>query len=553
MGDWYVKQTIGLLPERAARQWGAREALAFQGRRWTFAELDARADAVARGLIALGIAPGDKVALWMVNRPEWIDAMFAIMKIGAVLVPVNTRFRTEDTAYVLAQSDAAAVLLADRSGPVDYLGMMREVAPALGAEPDPRLPCLRHVVALSDEAHAGVTGWREMLERGRSVTPDVLRERASRVDPEDIAFIFYTSGTTGFPKGAVHTHRMIRNTWDHGDRMAITINDVILMYLPLFHAFGFLEGPLMSLIRGARQVLTETFDPNESLDLIASEKATIIHGFDTHYKELLDAQERRPRDVSSVRTGICGTGMSSSIPIARRARRTFGNLMTGFGMSEVGIGVTFSFLDSTEEQCVEANGYPGSGYELRIIDPETGADQPVSVPGEILVRGYIVTPGYYNRPEETARAIDRDGWFHTGDMGLMRPDGHMRFLGRYKDMLKIGGENVDPMEVEAFLTTHPAINAASVVGLPDARLSEVAVAFVQLAAGCTLSEQEVIAHCRGRVASFKIPRHVLFVDEFPMTSSGKVQKVKLRERARHEWPAVPADRSGLEPAPPART
>ena len=552
MGDWYVKQAIGLLPERAARQWGTREALAFQGQRWTFADLDARVDAVARGLLALGIAPGDKVALWMVNRPEWIDAMFAIMKIGAVLVPVNTRFRTEDTAYVLAQSDAAAVLLADRSGPVDYLGMMREVAPALGTAPDPRLPCLRHVVALSDGAHAGVTGWREMVERGRAVTPAALHERARRVDPEDVAFIFYTSGTTGFPKGAVHSHRMIRNTWDHGDRMAITINDVILMYLPLFHAFGFLEGPLMSLIRGARQVLTETFDPHECLDLMASERATIIHGFDTHYQALLDAQERRPRDVSSVRTGICGTGMSSSIPIARRARRTFGNLMTGFGMSEVGIGVTFSFLDSTEEQCVEANGYPGSGYEIRIIDPETGADQPVSVPGEILVRGYIVTAGYYKRPDETARAIDRDGWFHTGDMGLVRPDGHMRFLGRYKDMLKIGGENVDPMEVEAFLTTHPAINAAAVVGLPDARLSEVAVAFVQLAAGCALSEQEVIAHCRGRVASFKIPRHVRFVDEFPMTSSGKVQKVKLRERARHEWPAGPADRSELEPAPPAR-
>ncbi|HEX7784640.1 MAG TPA: AMP-binding protein [Methylomirabilota bacterium] len=551
MGDWYVKQTIGLLPQRAARQWGPREALAFQGRRWSFAELDRRVDAVARGLLALGIAPGDKVALWMVNRPEWIDAMFAVMKIGAVLVPVNTRFRTEDMAYVLAQSDAAAVLIADRSGPVDYLAMMREVAPGLGARPDPRFPGLRRVITLAERDHAEATDWREMLDRGRAVTADTLRERAARVDPDDATFIFYTSGTTGFPKGAVHTHRMIRNAWDHGDRMAITINDVILMYLPLFHAFGFIEGPLMSLTRGARQVLTETFDPGECLDLIESERATIIHGFDTHYKELLDAQDRRPRDVSSVRTGICGTGMSSAIPIARRARRTFGNLMTGFGMSEVGIGVTFSFLDSTEEQCVEANGYPGAGYEIRIIDPETGADQPVSVPGEILVRGYIVTPGYYKRPEETARAIDRDGWFHTGDMGLMRPDGHMRFLGRYKDMLKIGGENVDPMEVEAFLTTHPAIDAASVVGLPDARLSEVAVAFVRLAAGSTLSEQEVIAHCRGRVASFKIPRHVCFVDDFPMTSSGKVQKVKLRERARQEWSMAP-ERAGLEPAPPPR-
>ena len=536
MGDWYAEQTIGSLPERAARQWGPREALAFQGRRWTFAEVDAQVDALAKGLMSLGIDPGDKVALWMVNRPEWIDAMFAVMKIGAVLVPVNTRFRTEDMAYVLAQSDAAAVLLADRSGPVDYLGMMREVSPALGARPDARFPCLRHVVVHSASAPDDAVAWDALLDRGASVSPERLRERAARVDPDDIAFMFYTSGTTGFPKGALHRHRMVRNAWDHGDRMGITPADAILMYLPLFHAFGFIEGPLMSMVRGARQVLTETFVGDECLDLIAGERATIIHGFDTHFKELLDAQDRRPRDVASVRTGICGTGMSSSIPIARRARRTFGNLMTGFGMSEVGIGVTFSFLDSTEEQCVEANGYPGSGYEVRVVDPDTGKDQPVSVPGEILVRGYIVTPGYYERPEETARAIDADGWFHTGDMGLMRPDGHMRFLGRYKDMLKIGGENVDPMEVEAFLTTHPAVQAASVVGLPDERLSEVAVAFVQLAAGATLSEEEVIAHCRGRVASFKIPRHVCFVEEFPMTSSGKVQKVKLRERARREWP-----------------
>ena len=242
--------------------------------------------------------------------------------------------------------------------------------------------------------------------------------------------------------------------------------------------------------------------------------------------------------MSSIRTGICGTGMASAIPVARRARQTFGNLMTAYGMSEIGVP-TFSALDATEEQCVEANGVLLPGHELRIVDPETGLEQPVSVPGEILARGYMVMQGYHKRPEETARAIDRDGWFHTGDMGFMRPDGHLRLLGRYKDMLKIGGENVDPMEVEAFLMGHPAIKGAAVVGVPDARLSEVAVAFVQREPGCALTEGGVIEHCRGRLASFKIPRHVVFVDEFPMTSTGKIQKVKLRERARTEWPAAP--------------
>jgi fatty-acyl-CoA synthase len=534
MGDWYEKQTIGRLPERAAQRWGAREALAFQGRRWTFAELRADVDAAAKGLIALGIAPGDKVALWMVNRPEWLHAMFAIMNIGAVLVPVNTRFRTDDMAYVLGQSDAVAAILGERSGPVDYLGMMREIAPGLGARPDPRFPALRHVIALSDRPQVDATGWREMLEGGQRVSDQGLRERVHAIDPLESAFVFYTSGTTGFPKGAVHDHRIIRNTSDMADRMGVTSDDVILMYLPLFHAFGFICGALMSVISGARQVLTGTFDASECVDLIASEKATMIHGFDTHFKDLLDAQGRTPRDVSTVRTGICGTGMSSAIPIARQAHRTFGHFMTGYGMSEIGIA-TLSGLDSTEEQCVEANGYPLGGCELRVVDPATGVDQPVSAPGEILARSYMVTPGYYKRPDETARALDRDGWFHTGDMGVMRPDGHMRFLGRYKDMLKIGGENVDPMEVEAFLMSHEAIKMAAVVGLPDARLSEVAVAFVQFESGCKLTEREVIEHCRGRLASFKLPRHVAVVDELPMTSTGKIQKVVLRERARNEW------------------
>jgi fatty-acyl-CoA synthase len=452
---------------------------------------------------------------------------------------VNTRFRTEDVTYVLGQSEAVAVMLAERSGPVEYLSMMREVAPALGTRPDPRVPALRHVVVLAERAQALAVSWHEMLEDGRRVSDDAVRERARAVDPDESAFIFYTSGTTGFPKGAVHDHRIIRNTWDMGDRMGVTADDVILMYLPLFHAFGFIHGALMSMIRGARQVLTETFDGDECVDLIARERATIIHGFDTHYSDLLRAQEKNPRDVSSVRTGVCGTGMSSAIPIARRARQTFGTLMTGYGMSEVGI-VTFSALDSTEEQCVEANGYPLAGCEVRIFDPETGKDQPVSAPGEILARGYMVTPGYYKKPEDTARAIDQDGWFHTGDMGVIRPDGHLRFVGRYKDMLKIGGENVDPMEVETFLMSHTAIKVAAVVGVPDPRLSEVAVAFVQVEPGCTLTEREVIEHCRGRVASFKIPRHVAFLDEFPMTSTGKIQKVKLREQARRQWADAPA-------------
>jgi fatty-acyl-CoA synthase len=351
------------------------------------------------------------------------------------------------------------------------------------------------------------------------------------VDPSATAFLIYTSGTTGFPKGVMHDHAIVRNVVDRAWRMAVTHADTILMYLPLYHLFGFSEGMLMSLATGARQVLTETFDPDESLRLLEAERATILHGFDTHFKDLLETQARAPRDVSSVRTGILASGMASSIPIARQARAVFGRLVSGYGMSEFGVGVTLSALDSTEEQCAEASGFPAPGYEVRVIDPATGRDQPAGTPGEILVRTYMMMQGYYRKPEETAKAIDAEGWMHTGDMGLLRSDGHLRFMGRYKDMLKIGGENVDPMEVEAYLMTHPDINLAAVVGLPDARLSEVAVAFVRLEPGRDLRETAVLDFCRGKIASFKIPRHVVVVPDFPWTGSGKIQKAKLREEA----------------------
>jgi len=540
MGDWFPKQTLGSLPERAAERWGAREALYFKGRRWSFAEVSARIDRLARGLIGLGVRPGEKVALWMVNRPEFIEAMFAVMKIGAVLVPINTRLRTEDTAYILGQSDSAVLLIADRSGPVDYLGMVRELAPSLraGAVSEGRFERLRLVVSAGDEPRPETLHWPAAVAAGDFVGDAALRARAAAVDPDATAFFVYTSGTTGFPKGAMHDHAIVRNLVDRAFRMAITPADTIMMYLPLFHLFGFSDGALMSMVTGSRQVLTETFDPDESLALVEQERATILHGFDTHFKELMEAHARSSRDVSSVRTGILATGMSSSVPIARKARTVLGRFLSGYGMSEFGVGAALSALDSTEEQCTEASGFPAPGYEIRVVDPVAGVDQPPGVPGEILVRSYMTMQGYYGKPAETAQALDHDGWLHSGDMGILREDGHLRFIGRYKDMLKIGGENVDPMEVEAFLMSLAGINLAAVVSFPDARLSEVGVAFVRREPGHALSDAEVLAHCKGRIASFKIPRHVIFVDDFPMTSSGKIQKVKLREEALRRLPSA---------------
>jgi fatty-acyl-CoA synthase len=534
---WFEKVTIGALPERAARRWGAREAICFRGRRWSFADVAAGVDRAARGLVAVGIRPGDKVALWMQNRPEWIEIAFATMRIGAVLVPINTRLRTDDVAYILDQSDSTTLILAERSGPVDYLGMVRELQPVGVGPVESRLPKLERIILLGAERRPATVPWSEVLERGAAVDDATLAERVGAVDPDGLAFLMYTSGTTGFPKGVMHDHRVVRNVVDRAFRLAITEGDVILMYLPLFHAFAFSEGMLTSMVSGARQILTEGFDAAESLELITSERATVLHGFDTHFKELCEAHARQPRDVSSVRTGLCAAGMSSSTPIARRARKLFGPLVSGYGMSECWVGAAIGALDSTEEQSCEASGYPAPGYEIRVVDPETGRARASGTPGEILVRGYCLMQGYYNKPEATAAVLDADGWLHTGDMGVLRADGHLRFLGRYKDMLKIGGENVDPMEIEAYLMSHPAISLAAVVSYPDARLSEVGVAFVRREPGHALTEDEVVAHCRGRIASFKIPRHVVFVDDFPMTSSGKIQKVKLREEALRRIPS----------------
>jgi fatty-acyl-CoA synthase len=396
------------------------------------------------------------------------------------------------------------------------------------------LPALRKIIVLDDAAVSGTIAWSELLEQGKQLRADQLRARIEAVDPDATAFIIYTSGTTGFPKGVMHCHAIVRNVVDRANRMAITPADSILMYLPLYHLYGFSEGMLMSLATGARQLLTPTFEASESLRLIEAARASLVYGFDTHFKDLLEAYRRHPCDLSSVRTGILATGMSSSMPIAREARHIFGSgFLSGYGMSEIGVGATLSALDSSEEQCVEASGYPAPGYEIRIVDPMTSAEQPTGMPGEILVRGYMLMQGYYRKPEATSNAIDPDGWMHTGDMGLMRPDGHLRFMGRYKDMLKIGGENVDPLEVEAYLLGHAAVAAAAVIGVPDARLGEVAVAFLQPKPGRHITEQQVSEHCRGKIASYKIPRHVFLIDEFPMTGSGKVQKVKLREDARH--------------------
>ena len=536
MPDWFDKQTIGDLLNSAAERFGPREALMYQGQRWTFDEFRDETDRVARALIGLGIQPGDKVSLWMPNRAEWLFLFGAVAKIGAILVPINTRFRTGDMEYLVNHSDSAALILMDRSGPVDYLDMLREVAPEVDTGNPTELrpsafPALRNVIIVGDERPAGVIGWDAMLAGSDEVPAAELAQREAAVSPDDTFLLMYTSGTTGFPKGVMHCHNPIRTITDAANRMAMSSRDVILMYLPLFHCFGLYEGPLMSWVTGARVVLTTMFEAGETLRLIESERATVMNGFDAHFYDLCHHPDVDNTNRSSLRTILLAVGMASSEPVARLAQEKFCPTLSAWGMTEVGVGATRTFLDApVDDRCVES-GHPLPGYEFKVIDPDTGDVLPPSTMGELCVRGYATMQGYYKRPEATAEAIDGEGWFHTGDVATIRDDGSVRFLGRYKDMLKVGGENVDPTEVEAFLLEHPAISKAQVIGVPDPRLSEVACACVVVEPGQAVTDADLDAFCRGKMASFKIPRHLLVLDDYPMTSSGKVQKYLLRQMA----------------------
>lgn len=537
MPEWYSKLRFGDLPARAAGRFGDREGLVVEDRRYTFRDIDREVDTAARALMHLGVGKGDHVSIWLNNREEWMFIQLGLSRIGAVFVPLNTRLRTSEIGYVVGQSDSAMLITHDRSGPVDYLAMVKEVFALPGdgqVIEDGNFPRLRRVVIVGDQAAAGTVSWEEAKKNAHLVSDAELETRAGQVDPDDLALIMYTSGTTGFPKGVMHCHNLIKNIHDRLYKCNITVNDTILNYLPLYHVYGFSEGVIASLISGARQIMCPVFDPDKCLDIVEQEGVSVLHGFDTHVKMLVEAQEARPRNLSSLRTGSFAAGPRNAEPIIRKAAEVLHPFVsvTGYGMTETWAGVCYSSLDDDVDRRATTSGYPGHGFDVRLVDAETGAI--VTEPyrdGLMEVRGTSIMMGYYRKPVETAEAFTKDGWLRTQDLGHWHLDGYMRFLGRARDVLKVGGETVDPLEVEGFLRLHPAIHEISVVGAYDPRLDEVAVAYVKCWPGSEISLEEVEAHCRRKLASFKIPRHLVFIDEFPMTASGKIQKAKLREDA----------------------
>ncbi|MGI9659832.1 MAG: class I adenylate-forming enzyme family protein, partial [Gaiellaceae bacterium] len=396
-------------------------------------------------------------------------------------------------------------------------------------------PDLERVITLGGAEQPGALWWPECLESASRVTAEAVDELSAAIDPDEPIMILYTSGTTGFPKGVQHSHRPIRALVDRSSRLGITARDVFLCNLPLFHLYGLSEMGMMSLVTGSKLVLTEGFDPEESVRLIERERVTMLHGFDVHYAGLMAAREQTGADVSSMRVGSIPAGMGSTLPVVRRVIEEFCPVVSAYGLTEGWACGAIGFLDGSHEQRCETSGYPMPGYEFAVVDSESGEPVPDGEPGEILLRGYLVMQGYYREPELTAEAVDAGGWLHTGDMGIMRDDGYLRFVGRYKDMLKVGGENVSPMEVEGFLLDALPLELVAIVGHPDETLDEVPIAFVVPTkpgeTDASALEQQVAEACQGKIASFKIPRRVFVLDEMPMTASGKIQKHKLRDSA----------------------
>lgn len=522
-GEWFKKRLLGDVIEVASQRFGDRVAVIAGSQSLTYSQLHDEVNRVAKALMAAGVQPGDHVAVWMVNRPEWVFLQFAIPRVGAVLVGLNTRYRYEDFAYVVDQADCSLLIAVGRSGPVNYAQMVGAALPALAK--------LKTTVILGDDRPAATIGWDAFLAAGEAVSDEALATRAGSVDPDKPTLIGFTSGTTSKPKGAVHTHIGLRQFHERARFLGYTKTDVHMSYLPLFHLYGMIEVSLMACLTGAAQVLMDGFDADEALDLAEQHQANILHGFDFHWLAFLKAQKSRPRQIT-MKLGTLLAGPESVTAIAYEVQEVFGPTVSGFGMSELLPLVAVSHPADTKEQRCEASGHPMMDMEFRIVDPDTGEDVPNDIPGVLHVRGYTTMLEYYKKPEATAEALSPDGWFNTGDRASMRNDGHLVYLGRHKDMLKIGGENVSPAEIEARIRQLPGVFDVAVVGVSDDDLGEVGFAFViKHAASAGPTADEIKTLLKGRIASFKIPQYVRFIEQFPSTASGKVRKVELREEA----------------------
>lgn len=507
--------------------------------RWSWQEFDELTTTLARGLVAMGMGKGDHIAIWATNVPQWMLLLFASAKIGAVLVTVNTNYKQFELEYLLRQSDTKMLVMTSGVGSNHYLKHIEGLFPALSSQEGeinhPEFPELKHILLIDDhpDRPKGMVLFDQLYHLAKTVPVEKVTAIMQTINTHDPVNMQYTSGTTGFPKGVMLTHYNVANNGQFiGDRMNFTIADRLLIVVPLFHCFGIVLGVMSCLTHGTTMVLMEKYNPLEEMKMLVAEKCTAVHGVPTMFIGMLEHPQFNEFDFSALRTGIMA---GSPCPIKTMedvtSKMNLRELTIVFGQTESSPGMTQSSSADPLNLRVSTVGKLLPHTEGKIIDPETGLEQPPNVPGEILTRGYLVMKGYYKMPEATRQAVDEEGWLHTGDIGTMDEDGNFRITGRLKDMIIRGGENIYPREIEEFLYTHPAIQDVQVIGVPDEKYGEEVLAYCILREDMSAGDEDIIHFVKEGLSRFKSPRYVLFTKEFPMTASGKIQKYLLRQQA----------------------
>lgn len=537
----FTEETIGNFLEKMVEKDPDREFMVYPDRdlRFTYKQFDERVNMLAKGLMSIGIEKGDHIGMWALNVPDWLTFFFAAAKMGAVLVTVNTSYKSHELDYVLKQSDMKAIAITDGFRDVNYLDILYELVPELKTSNRNNLnsneyPYLKDVIFVGQEKHRGLYNTNELLLLGKHTDDKVLSDAKKTFNSDDVVCMQYTSGTTGFPKGVMLSHKnIINNGYYIGERMKYTEVDRVCLPVPLFHCFGITLGVMAILTHGATHVMLEQFDPLMVLAAVQKEKATSLYGVPTMFIAEFSHPMFDMFDLSSLRTGIMA-GSTCPIEAMKKVMNDMymKDVTIVYGLTEGSPGFTQTSVDDPVEIKVETVGRKLPECEVKLVDPETGEDiGPGDKPGEICSRGYNVMKGYYKMPEKTAEAIDKDGWLHSGDLATVDGDGNYTIVGRIKDMIIRGGENIYPREIEEFYYTMPGIKDVQVVGIPDEKYGELVGAFIIMEEGADLTEEDVRDYGTARMARFKVPKHVFFVDEFPLTASGKIQKFKLRDHA----------------------
>ncbi len=535
-----LKTTMGNLLNEVASQYAEREALIdlSKGVQWTYREFLDHVNQLAKGLLKIGLKRGDPLALWSPNRWEWIVAEFAVAKIGAVLVSVDTNAQIQQLEYLLKQSDSKALILTPGLKGSEYLEMIQSLCPELGNCLPGHLnagllPELKHLILISDRPFSGMFQWADLLEMGKEVSDNQLTQQEQSIQHDDVVTLLYTSGTTGAPKGVMSTHLGLINTSvASAEIQRLTEKDRLCLSVPLSHMFGCICITLAGICKGSTLVIpSETFDPRKVLEAIEREKCTAIYGSPTAMIALMEDPQYQPSNLKSLRTGIIG-GAPCPMEVMKKIVEEMGarEVVIGYGLTESSSWITETRPDDPLELRVSTVGRSLPNVEVKMIDPATGVEAPTGSAGEVCVRG-LNMKGYYKMPAATEKAIDREGWLHTGDLGTMDEKGYLRIVGRLKEVIQKGDETIYPTEIEEVLFTFPGILNAQVFGVPDSTLGEEIAAWIKLEEGSTVREEEILQFCREKLSPSQVPRYLKFVKEFPMTPLGKIQKFKMREMA----------------------